>query len=109
MFSRLGMRVDFTPGDLLAMRVGIGGLVVLPFYLRDRAARLPPRRGIALALGAGVGFGGLSFIALSLAPVSHAAALQTGALPLYTALLAVLVLGERFASIKLVGLGLILA
>jgi len=91
------------------MRVGIAGLIVLPFYWRNRAARVPPARGIVLALGAGVGFGGLSFIALSLAPVSHAATLQTGALPLYTAILAVLVLGERFASMKLAGLGLILA
>ncbi len=108
MLSRFGMRADFAPTDLLALRVGISGLIVLPFYLRQRTGRVPPGRGIILALGAGVGFGGLSFLALSLAPVSHAAALQTGALPLYTAVLAMVVLGERFAGTKLAGLALIL-
>jgi drug/metabolite transporter (DMT)-like permease len=107
LLSRFGVRTDFTPADLLALRVGVAGLIVLPLFLRNGFGRLTLRQGLTLALPAGIGFPALSFVALTMAPVSHAGAVQTGTLPLYTALLAMIVLHEHFSPIKLAGLGLI--
>ncbi len=110
LMSRFGVRSHaFTPPDLVALRVGIGGLVILPWFLRQGFGGLTFFKAIILALTAGVGFGAFSFSASVFAPVSHAAALQTGALPLYTSALAVFVLRERFSRGKLLGLALIVA
>jgi len=107
LLSRFGVRTDFKPADLLALRLAVAGVIVLPLFLRHGFGRLPLRQGVALALTAGIGFPALSFIALTMAPVSHAGAVQTGTLPLYTAILAMIVMREYFGPIKLAGLGLI--
>jgi drug/metabolite transporter (DMT)-like permease len=107
LISRFGARSSFAAPDLLALRVTIAGLIMTPFLLRDGFGGLNLAQGLALALLAGIGFAGFAFTAFSLAPASHAAALMTGTLPFQTSILAVLVLGERFGRIKLVGLGLI--
>lgn len=108
LLTRLSVRTNFAPPDLLALRVGIGGLIMLPCFVRRGLGHLTLGQGTMLALTAGIGFGGLSYVGFVFAPVAHASALQTGALPLYTALLAMVVLGERFSRGKQVGLLLIL-
>lgn len=107
LLTRLGARSTFQPPDLLALRVGIAGLVMAPFLLKNGMGGLKLWQGLIMALLAGIGFGGLAYTAFSLAPVSHAAVLMTGSLPLQTSILAMLVLGERFNRIRSVGLGLI--
>lgn len=108
LISRFGARTSFSPPDLMALRVGIGGLVMAPLLWRDGFGGLNLLQGLALSVLAGLGFAGFAFTAFSLAPAAHAAALMTGTLPFQTSVLAVLFLGERFGRIKLVGLGLIL-
>lgn len=100
-------RETFTPPDLLALRVGISGLLMAPFFVRSGLGGLKLWQALILALLAGIGFGALSYWALALAPAAHGAVLMTGSLPLYTAVLAMIVLRERFTPIKLAGLGLI--
>lgn len=107
LLTRLGTRATFNPPDLLALRVGIAGVIMAPWFLRNGLGGLTLPQALVLALTAGIGFGALSYWALSLAPAAHGAALMTGALPLYTSILAMLVLGERFSRIKLAGLVLI--
>jgi drug/metabolite transporter (DMT)-like permease len=106
--SRFGARSSFSPPDLLALRVTIAGLVMVPLLWRDGFGGLNLLQALALAVLAGLGFAGFAFTAFSLAPAAHAAALMTGTLPFQTSVLAVLFLGERFGGIKLIGLGLIL-
>lgn len=107
LISRFGARSTFSPPDLLALRVTIAGLVMAPLLLRRGFGGLNLLQALALSVLAGLGFAGFAFTAFSLAPAAHAAALMTGTLPFQTSILAVLVLGERFGRIKLVGLGLI--
>ena len=107
LMTRFSLRTHFAPADLLALRVGIGGILVLPWFARRGLGHLNLRQALVLALSAGLGFGVFSYGGFVLAPVAHASALQTGALPLYTALLAVVVLHERYSPGKQLGLALI--
>lgn len=109
LLTRLSVRTNFAPADLLALRVGIGGLLMLPWFIRTGLGHLTLGRALLLALTAGIGFGAFSYAGFVFAPVAHASALQTGALPLYTALLALVVLREHFGRGKLLGLALIIA
>lgn len=99
------------PADLVALRFGIGGLVLLPVLalrLRglDRRAYLD---GAVLYVAQGAPFALLISIALRYAPAGHGAALTPGTMPLFAALLGALVLGDRPGRLALAGLGLIAA
>ncbi|MFE1599610.1 DMT family transporter [Methylobacterium sp. ID0610] len=98
------------PADLVAIRFGCGGLILLPVALRLR--RLTRRDGIDAAwliLGQGAPFALLISIALRYAPAGHGAALTPGTMPLMAAVLGMLVLGDRPGRTALAGLALILA
>jgi drug/metabolite transporter (DMT)-like permease len=111
-----------TPFDIAFCRIVGASLVLLPWgawlVRRDR------RRGVgqsslfglsplSLRVTATVGlFGGLLYALLAysgfvFAPALHASVLMPGSLPLWTALLAVLLLGERITPTRAVGLTLI--
>jgi drug/metabolite transporter (DMT)-like permease len=126
--ARGSARATLTPFDIAWLRFVFSGLVVLPFawWHREALVRglagagrqvLPShlmRRaalGRALALGAtgGIGYCLLAYQAFFLAPASHAAVLLPGSLPLWSALGAVWLLGERLTLARVVGLSLILA
>src|SRR5690242_18171957 len=76
LLTRLSVRTSFAPPDLLALRVGIGGLLMLPWFMRRGLGHLMLSQGVALALTAGIGFGALSYAGFVFAPVVHASALQ---------------------------------
>lgn len=107
LLSRMGARATFHPADLLALRVGISGILMAPVLFLRGLGGLKLWQGLVMALLAGIGFGGLAYWAFSLAPVAHAAALMTASLPFQTSILAMFFLGERFNRIKWIGLGLI--
>jgi len=106
------------PTDLAALRFGVASAVMLPVLLW----RLRTRHSLSAAMGgmtalqiltvamfAGLGFGLFAFTAFVFAPVAHAGVLMPGALPFSTALIAWLVLRERIAGMRAIGLALILA
>jgi drug/metabolite transporter (DMT)-like permease len=107
LLSRFGVKTNFPAADLMLLRVGVGGLIMMPWFLRIGLAGLSVGQVLFMALTAGIGFSASSYIAFSFAPAAHASVLQTATLPLNTAIFAVLVLGERFRRTKLLGLGLI--
>ncbi len=99
------------PADLVALRFGIGGLLLLPVLLLrlrglDRRAFVD---GAILYVAQGAPFALLISVALRYAPAGHGAALTPGTMPLFAALLGVLVLGDRPGRLALAGLGLIAA
>ena len=117
-----------TPYDIVLARVAGAGLVLLPWgwwlVRRDRARGSSPSAlsasssffglsPLSLRVTAATGvFGGLLYGVLAyngfvFAPAAHASVLLPGSLPLWTALLAVLVLGERLTPGRLVGLACI--
>jgi drug/metabolite transporter (DMT)-like permease len=106
--SRAGARGGLGPFDLVALRVGVSGLVLLPVYLSRRLWRTPPRQALALMLTAGIGYGVFAYSGFAFAPAAHGAVLLPGALPFSTAMLAVVVLGDRVSRRRVAALGLIL-
>ena len=117
-----------TPFDMALARVLGAGLILLPWggwlVRRDRArARVAGEAGkessffglspLTLRITATTGvFGGLLYGVLAyhgflFAPAAHGSVLLPGSLPLWTALLAALVLGERLTPARIIGLACI--
>jgi drug/metabolite transporter (DMT)-like permease len=107
---RLGVTTTLSASDLIALRFAIAGPLLLPVVIRRGLAidQLGWPGFIAVVFGAGapqllvVGAG------LSFAPVAHAGALYQGVVPLAVACLASLVLRERLAAIRKIGLSFVL-
>jgi drug/metabolite transporter (DMT)-like permease len=107
---RLGVTTTLSASDLIALRFAVAGPLLLPVVIRRGWAidRLGWAGFIAVVVGAGapqllvVGAG------LMFAPVAHAGALYQGVVPLAVACLASVVLKERLAAIRKMGLSLVL-
>ena len=107
------------PFDIAWLRFSFAGAVALPVLwwrgwqpLIDGLGgdvRTALQRGAALTVTAGVGYCALAYSGFLFAPVAHAAVLMPGSLPLWTALFAWLLIGERFTSQRIGGLVLIAA
>src|SRR5215216_1095286 len=108
---RLGIRTSLTPWDLMALRFGVAGLILLPYVLKKGLAVDRLGRGglAAIVLGGGAPMVLLSYGGLAFAPAAHAASLYTALIPLYVAILAAFMLGEAFTVAKRIGLVLIVA
>jgi drug/metabolite transporter (DMT)-like permease len=70
---------------------------------------LPAGRALALALTAGIAYPLLAYNAFRFAPAAHGSVLMPGMLPLFTAVLSVIVLRERLSRRRLAGLALVIA
>jgi drug/metabolite transporter (DMT)-like permease len=103
-----------TPWDIAWLRFVFSGLVALPWVILRwptlRAALGGEHvwaRGASLTLTAGVGYCALAYSGFFHAPAAHAAVLMPGSLPLWTALFAAALLGERLTRRRVAGLALI--
>jgi drug/metabolite transporter (DMT)-like permease len=110
------------PFDIAYARIWGASLILLPWgwWLVRRHRRSQPWAGSLLGLSplplrqtlvVGV-FGGLLYAMLAysgfvFAPAAHASVLMPGSLPLWTALLAVFILGDRITPVRALGLALI--
>ncbi|MGQ2979023.1 MAG: DMT family transporter [Polaromonas sp.] len=107
--SRHGVTTRLGPLELAVLRYGIPALVLLP--LLRRTGLLPvglPRRQLGLlVLGGGLPFGLLVLAGAQWAPAAHMGVFMAGSVPLFTALGARLVHGERISGLRLAGLLLI--
>nr|CAD6420700.1 EamA/RhaT family transporter [Rhizobium sp. Q54] len=107
-YSKGGM---LTPLDLSLLRFGIPALVLSPFLLRTglwprRAGTLPL---LLMIVGAGAPFFQVAAFGLLATPASAAGVLLPGTMPLATALIGMLVLGERPDRLRQSGMLAILA
>jgi len=114
LIARFSARHALGPFDIGFLRFAFSGAVALPVAAwRWRALReglggsLAWRRGAALAGFAGIGYCCLAYSGFFFAPAAHAAVLMPGSLPLWTALIAAWLLGERLTPTRLAGLALI--
>ena len=112
--ARSSARHNLTPFDIAFLRFLFSGLIALPVALWRGAALREGlggttawRRGAALTLTAGVGYCALAYSGFFFAPAAHAAVLLPGSLPLWTAVFALVLLGERLTVQRLAGLALI--
>lgn len=104
--SRAGVTGHLGPADLLALRFGVGGLVMLPVLIAGRArlSRSLAVAAVPLSFAHGWGMAGLSLIGLQFAPASHGGALGPGCIPLWVALLGYTLYRQRTSAKQ--GLGI---
>lgn len=120
--ARASAGLNLLPLDIAWLRITGASAVLLPWSMwlvhTGRLPRLSSSLGslspLPLQLTALVGlFGGLLYAVLAyagffFAPAAHAAVLMPGSLPLWTTLLAMVLLGERPSRARLLGLACIL-
>ncbi len=116
LIARSSAKHTLTPFDIAFVRFLFSGLAVLPLLLW-RFTRMGGlvsvlggvhlRRTLQLGAIAGVGYCCLAYTAFFLAPAAHGSVLLPGSLPLWTALLAAALLGERIQPWRAAGLALI--
>ncbi len=110
------------PFDIVYARLWGAGLILLPWgwwlVRRDRRSQpdagsllglspLPLRLTLLVGFFGGLLYGMLAYSGFVFAPAAHASVLMPGSLPLWTALLALLILGDRITPTRALGLCLI--
>ncbi|MBL8673112.1 MAG: DMT family transporter [Alphaproteobacteria bacterium] len=107
--TRFSAKGAFSAWDLMALRFGISGLLMLPLVLRRGLAGLSPWQALVLMATAGPVFSLSAFSALALAPAAHAGVLMPGTLPLWTAILTAVVMHQSLSRRQSISLALVLA
>jgi drug/metabolite transporter (DMT)-like permease len=98
------------PPDIVVLRLGVGSLVLLPFFVRD--GRIPGRawfESALLSLCWGAPFVLLVALGIRLTSAAHAAALTPGTMPVFAGVIAWLWYGARPRPRQLIGYGVIVA
>ena len=109
--TRLGVATSLTPADLLLFRLGVSGLLFVPYLVRhgreirksDWLSALP------LSFLHGWGMAGCVIFGLQYAPASHAAALGPGAIAAWIALIGFLAYRIEVDLKRLAGIAIIIA
>lgn len=109
--SRIGGQSPLTVFDIAALRIATAALVLSPWWvprlLRPQTRQLTWRQSLLFALLAGIAYPLLAYTGVTYAPASHGAVLISGVLPLFTAVLAWMMLRERPSLTRVGGLLLI--
>lgn len=109
--SRHATQQGLTPSDLVALRFGVGSLLMLPFFIkagwRD-CAGLGWRRGAILAVMSGAPMAILMNTGIALSPAAHGAAIQPGVVTVMGAVGSAILFGVRPPRIVIIGLGVVL-
>ena len=105
---RFTLEHDFPAGDIVAVRFGVSGLLLLPLVWRYGTAGLGWWRCLVLACGAGAPGAMINVLGLTYAPAGHSGVIGPSCVLLFSALGAWLLLGERPNGVRLAGLGVVL-
>ena len=110
--SRHALLNGLTPDDLVALRYGIAGTLLLPVFIRRGAADCAGvgwRRGIVLAIMSGVPMALLMNTGLAMAPASHAAAIGPGTVTVIGVIGSMVLFGVKPSRPIVIGIGVVLA
>ncbi|MBI1243481.1 MAG: EamA family transporter [Alphaproteobacteria bacterium] len=109
--TRFGVTAVLAPFDLAILRYGVPAIVLLPILVRRGLWPTPAPAWLALpiVLGAGLPFGLVAMMGAKFAPVAHMGALIPGTMPIFTAFMAAIFLGDRVSPRRLAGFAAILA
>lgn len=105
-YTRLGLTRNLAAEDLVALRFGISGLLLLPLLFKSAKGldRAVWTEGVLLAVCQGAPFVLLLAVGLRYAPANHAPALTTGMMPLFAGVLGFLLFGRRTDAVRAAGL-----
>jgi drug/metabolite transporter (DMT)-like permease len=110
--SRYGVQHGLSPWDLVALRFGISGAILLPFFIRKGAADCAGigwGRGIVLAITSGALITTLMSFGTWLAPAAHGAALGPGTVTVVGVVYAAMLAGRLPPRLTLAGLAFAMA
>ncbi len=111
-YARAGVKAGLLPQDLLLLRYGVAGLVMLPWLICSGFNDLGGvgwRRGAILALFAGPLFVLLGTSGFLFAPLSHGAVIQPSTATLVTMVIGWLFLKERLTLLRAIGTMLLIS
>lgn len=111
--TRFGVTGSLTLYDVVFLRLLMPAVLLLPVLLRHGtglrgAAGTRPGILTVMVIGAGLPFMLVSSTGMLFAPAAHAGVLMPGCMPLFAALLAYLLLGDRFDAGRKAGIALML-
>ena len=109
--TRLAVTTSLDAWDIVALRFGVAGVLMAPILVQRGLARdRLGWRGLAVIIaGTGAPYALVAAVGLRFAPAYDGGALNPGCMPLFVALIAALVLGEKLSIARQLGLSLILA
>lgn len=111
--SRQAMLAGFTPYDLVALRFGGAGLILLPLFLKaggfSTCGGVGWGRGLALTAMSGAPMSLLMLAALSLAPAAHGATIGPGLVSTISVVGGAYLFGQRLSRQTLAGLAVVLS
>lgn len=103
--SRYGMKMAISANDMIALRIGVAGLVMLPIVTRFGLARIAEigwLRTLLLTALAGAPYSLMILWGLNYAPAAHGGVLVTAIVPLVVAFGLWISLGTRVTGLRLV-------
>ncbi|HJV25396.1 MAG TPA: DMT family transporter [Aromatoleum sp.] len=104
LISRLGGKSALTPYDVLALRLGVAAVLLLPFAGSLRQGAWRNGRLWALGLIGGLLYGVLVYAGFKFVPAAHGAILLPGMQPFLVAAVAWLITRQRIPRERLIGL-----
>lgn len=109
--TRLGVATTLTPADLLLFRLGVSGLLFVPYLVKHaREIRTADwLSALPLSFLHGWGMAGCVIFGLQFAPASHAAALGPGAIAAWIALIGFVAYRIEVDYKRLAGIAIIIA
>lgn len=103
-FSRAGILSGLTPYDIAGLRFVVAGTLTLPFAVAWWPSHLPFRVLVLMSLaGPGGIYSLMMFTGLANASAAYGGVFANGALPLFTMLIALLVMGTRPKAAQILG------
>ena len=109
--TRLSLTRELGPYDIVALRLGVGALVLLPAFLRSARGipRAAWREGVILSACWGAPFVLLLSWGTGLSSAAHAAAVTPSTMPVFAGLISWAVLGDRPGRRRWLGYAIICA
>jgi len=106
-----GLTTHIPPVTLGLLRYSTPALIMLPLLLRSSAAyrRAGWVKCAIMVCGSGAPFFLVCSLGMTFAPAAHVGVMLPGVMPMFVALFAFLLFGERYGGARLLGYGLVLA
>lgn len=108
--TRAGVLSGLSPGDMILMRFGVSGLVLLPFWVGSGLPGLGGigwRRAVILTMLAGPGFALMQMGGYAFAPLAHGAVIHPASVTIISTGIAAILLKERLSGAHLIGAALV--